>query len=183
MTGPDLEPADVCTDAPTRAAEQSGGFSLGREALRLVLIRRARAGIFDTRFFAYWGVDSRVNRGCRRAARRAYAALLVPTSTRRFPVTLTGSYHTRREPDGDGQAIDLGNTRRRVWPNPEGVRRTTRYQRAEFRAWRAGRRPNMIELIGPDNSATVLRGVHSPLQADSPLAAQHRNHVHQAFRK
>jgi hypothetical protein len=175
--------ATACGLEGHQAAAQSGGFNLSRELLRRRLIRKARQGQFDVEFFSYWGVDPRVNRGCRRAARRGYAAKLVPTSTRRFPPSLTGSYHTRRELDGDGLGIDLGNTARHVGPTAEGRRRLAAYQLDEFRAWQQGKRPNMVELIGPDNHAIVLRGEHQPLPNGHPLEDQHDNHVHQAFRR
>lgn len=175
--------AQACAVA-TAAVEQAGGpaLRLGREALRLRLIRKARRGRYDRRMCRYWGVDPEVNFGCRHAIRRAYAMLLVPTSTRRWPAG-TGSYHNARERDGDGLAVDHGNIARHVGPTAEGRRRLVAYQRKEFEAWKRGDRPFMVELIGPDNNMVVLRGRWAPLPEGSQLEQMHDNHDHQAFRR
>src|SRR5215207_2754494 len=72
------EALEACGTVGEAAASQSGGFSLSREALRLQLVAKARAGRFDGRSYPYWGVDPKVNRGCDRpppqTARSAPAA-------------------------------------------------------------------------------------------------------------
>ena len=179
------EPRDLTALAcpPHAPPQETGGFAsrISRGLLRMRMIRKARRGKYDRRMFAYWGVDWRVNRGCRGAVRRGMAGLLVPTSSRRWPVCTSCSYHQRRNRRDRGKAVDLGNIAQHVGPTAEGRRRLVRYQKAEFAAWRRGDRPHMIELIGPDNHAIVLGGRHVPLGEGGPLETQHDNHVHQAF--
>lgn len=151
-----------------------------RPLLRSYLIVKARRGHFDPRMCTLHGVSPDVNVGCRRYIARGYAALLVPTSTLRFPVG-AGSWHNARTDKGEGQAADLG-----VVPSLVGtrthVRRLAKFQRAEFAAWKRGERPRMLELIGPDNDAVVLRSHDSELVEGTPLERQHDNHDHAAFR-
>lgn len=148
-----------------------------RENLRVFMAYKAKMGWGDDRQFAYHNKSSRVNRGTRRAARRACASWLVVTSTT-DGVHAPGSYHN--PVGGYGRAGDFGVPDRFVGTS-EGRRRLVAYQRKEFNAWKRGKRPNMVELIGPDNYMVVLRGVHSPLSEGSGLENQHDNHVHQAF--
>lgn len=61
------------------------------------------------------------------------------------------------------------------------MRKQARFQRREYGAWKNGKRPTMMELIGPDNSHTVLRDASSPLAEGSPLETQHDTHVHGGF--
>lgn len=138
-------------------------------ALRVYLISKARLGRWDDRYCAYWGVPTGVTHRVRRFITRGYAAGLVPTST--FRPGDTGSYHSQR------RAADMG-LRRGLIGTRRGLRRMRRFQVAEFR--RRGRtRP--IELIGPDNRRTVLRGRPAPLTEGTPLEDQHDNHFHGAF--
>src|SRR5829696_2306600 len=60
------EALEACGTVGEAAASRSGGLSLSREALRLQLVAKARAGRFDIRMSAYSGVDPKVNRGCDR---------------------------------------------------------------------------------------------------------------------
>lgn len=138
---------------------------------------KAALGWGDDRMFAYHNKSSRVNRGCRRAARRMNANWMVVTSTT-DGVHAPGSYHNPF--NGVGRAID-GGLPPKLIGTARGRNRLVRYQRQEYDAWRRGLRPNMVELIGPDNNMVVLKGVHSPLSEGSPLENQHDNHVHQAF--
>jgi hypothetical protein len=138
-------------------------------ALRVFLISKARLGRWDARYCAYWGVSTGVTREVRRFITRGFAAGLVPTST--FRLGDSGSYHSQR------RAADMG-LRRGLIGTTRGLRRMRRFQAAEFR--RRGRtRP--VELIGPDNRRTVLRGVVVPLPEGSPVEEEHDNHVHGAF--
>lgn len=136
--------------------------------LRWYLNARGRLGLWDKRMHAYYGVDPRVNKRCRQAIARAYAAGLVPTST-------TGGTHSKTSMHYSGNAVDLGTRR------GEPTSRKARFQKAEFNAWQNGRRPGLVELIGPDNYRTVLRGMHSPLPEGDPLEQQHDDHVHMGF--
>ena len=138
-------------------------------ALRVYLVSKARLGRWDDRYCAYWGVSTAVTRRVRRFITRGFAVGLVPTST--FRPGDFGSYHAQR------RAADMG-LRRELIGTARGLRRLRRFQAAEFR--RRGRtRP--IELIGPDNRRTILRGRVAPLTEGTPLEQQHDNHVHGAF--
>jgi hypothetical protein len=138
-------------------------------ALRVYLISKARLGRWDDRYCAYWGVPTGVTGAVRRFITRGYAAGLVPTST--FRPGDTGSYHSQR------RAADLG-LRRGLIGTVRGLRRMRRFQAAEFRR---RSRTKVLELIGPDNRRTVLRGQVAPLPEGSSLEQQHDNHVHGAF--
>ena len=132
-------------------------------------------GWYDVRMYRYNFVPSNVTRAVKRGTRRGVAAGLVPTATTNGTHAV-GSYHSRNP----GQAIDLGLPSWMVGTS-RGRRRMVNFQRKEYNAWRAGNRPQMVELIGPDNNMIVLRGVHSPLPEGSPLENMHDNHVHEAF--
>lgn len=154
--------------------------AVSRAYARMLLIRKAKRGIWDPRMCSIHGCDPRVNLGCRRFITRGYAAKLIPTSTLRFPVG-GGSYHQARNEEGQGMAADLG-----VVPALVGTkthrRRLVEFQRAEFEAWEKGERPRLVELIGPGNQRVVLRGKHVPLVEGTALENQHDNHCHGAFR-
>lgn len=156
-----------------------------RAGKRAFLIAKARLGRYDARFFTFHGVSPKVNSGCRRAATRAYAALLVPTDTLR-PAGSSGSYHAQRNSLGEGMAVDFGNITglrpgERGWS--EGRRRLVSFQRKEhWRHTQKGGYGDVIELIGPDNRLIILRDRETDLLEGSPLETQHDNHVHLAFR-
>lgn len=158
-----------------------------RAAKRAFLIAKARRGKFDERFFTFHGVNGKVNSGCRRAATRAYAALLVPTDTLR-PQGSSGSYHAQRNRLGQGLGIDFGNIPglrpgERGWP--EGRKRLVRFQAAEHKRHTApgaaAKYGNLVELIGPDNGLVILRDHQTNLAEGSALETQHDNHVHEAY--
>lgn len=134
-------------------------------------------GVNDPRMFAYNRKSPRVNKRTRAAAVRMNAFWMVVTSTT-DGVHSPGSYHNIV--GGVGRAID-GGLPSHLIGTTQGRNRLVAYQRHEFVEWRRGKRPGMVELIGPDNNLIVLRGVHSPLGEGSPLENQHDNHVHQAF--
>lgn len=152
--------------------------------LRSYLTLKARLRQWDTRYCAHYGVSPNVNRGCRRAIMRAYAAGLVPTSTKRLPVSATSSYHRRRNPRGLGMAVDLG-VRRELVGTAEATRRLTAFQAAEHRRQRAAAGTiggeDLVELIGPDDRLVVLRDRETDLAHGSPLEVDHRDHVHEAY--
>jgi hypothetical protein len=148
-------------------------------ALRETLIRKARRGQWDPRMCTAHGVSPRVNEGCRQFIVRGYAALLVPTSTLRTPVG-GGSHHQARNSKGEGRAVDLGHGSLRI-SAAESMRRKRAFQRAEHEAFVDGRRPRMLELLGPNNELCVLRGRQVDLIEDTPLERQHDTHVHAAF--
>ncbi len=155
--------------------------SPGKRTLRAYLQARAKRGHYDVRFFRYYGPSPKVNAGCRAAATRAYAAGLVPTSTLRFPVGL-GSYHNERNIKGEGQGIDFGLIESEIGTD-KGRRRMVEFQRSEH--WRHRNkklRHDMIELIGPDNKAVVLRDRETDLIEGTPLETQHDTHVHESYR-
>lgn len=136
--------------------------------LRVYLRARARLALFDARMCGYYGVDARVNRGCKKAICRAYLAGLVPTSTR-------GGTHSKNSMHYGGNAVDFGTRR------GEPTSRKAAFQRREFAAWKRGKRRGLVELIGPDNYCTVLRGRHSPLPEGNALENQHDDHVHEGY--
>jgi hypothetical protein len=146
------------------------------QALRVYLISRAKLGIWDRRYCAYYSVDSNVSSSCKRFIVRGYAAGLVPTSTtggQHAP----GSFHKQKDAAGRGRAVDLGLRHEHVG-TAEGLRRMERFQRSEFRRFA---RSGAIELIGPIAGLTVLRGISTSLAEGSALETQHDNHVHGAF--
>ena len=140
--------------------------------LRRYLKEKARRGVWDVRYFAYNGVDPNVTPKLKRAAMRAYAAGLVPTSTT-GGVHAPGSYHGQRDERGRGRAIDIGN-RRELIGTAEGRRRMIRFQHAELA------RGGYVEVIGPDNGAVVLRGQRTTLIEGTDLEQMHDTHVHLA---
>jgi hypothetical protein len=148
----------------------------GRTFLRAYLRVKAARGTYDKRFFSYYNISDNIVDRAKNAATRGYAAGLVPTSTLRFPVG-GGSFHNARDAQGRGKALDQGLIEKEIGTDV-GRRRMVRYQRAEFEAWSNGKRPGMVELIGPDNNLIVLRGRHARLPEGSPLENQHDNHVH-----
>ncbi len=148
------------------------------KAARAFLVLKARAGFYDRRFFDYYDVDDSVNDACKRAATRAYAALLVPTSTTGGQHAV-GSYHPLH------QAVDFGNV---VGYRPgeknwiKGRRRLVKFQEYEHKRYHAGHMPMLIELLGPDNQLAVLRDAETDLAEGSALETQHDNHDHEAYR-
>jgi hypothetical protein len=60
----------------------------------------------------------------------------------------------------------------------KGQHRMEAFQRAEFERFA---KSGAIELIGPINELTVLRGHSTRLAQGSALETQHDNHVHGAF--
>ena len=148
-----------------------------KPSLRLWLTAKARAGKFDPRMCAYYGVSPKVNADCRKAICRAYAAGLVPTSTLR--TGSGGSYHNQRDANGDGRGVDFG-LRRQLVGTQRGLARMIKFQRQEHWRRRAGK-IDPIELIGPDNRLIVLRGRETDLAEGTGLEQQHDNHVHEAY--
>ncbi len=146
--------------------------------LRLYLILKARTGVWDARYCRHYNVSTAVNLACKKFIIRSYAKGLVPTSTAR-PVG-TPSYHSRRDSNGDALAVDMGLVRKEIGTR-RGRRRMVAVQRSEYSAFLVGKRPRMIELIGPDNKAVVLRGTQSTLDEGSALETAHDNHLHAAF--
>lgn len=144
-----------------------------RDTLRAYLRAKAILGSFDDRMFDYYDVPHVDNAAVRRAVRRGYAAGLVVTSTtngRHAP----GSYHYL------GDAVDQGLIPGEIG-TAKGRRRLVRFQRAEIARWRRGRLTRLLELIGPDNEAVILRGGETDLVDGTPLENEHDNHVHEAY--
>lgn len=135
-------------------------------------------GRFDKRMCAYYGVSPHVNAGCRAAICRAFAAGLVPTSTKR--TGSNGSFHNARNARGEGMAVDFG-LRRTLIGTRKGLDRMTTFQRKELWRYRKERLHGMIELIGPDNRMTVLKGRETDLAEGTALEQMHDNHVHEAY--
>lgn len=148
------------------------------ERLRAYLTAKARLGLFDKRMCAYYGVNPRVNKPCKKAICRAYVVGLVPTATTGGEHA-PGSWHYRKNSMGEGCAVDFGN-RKSLVGTSKGFNRLVTFQRKEF--WR--RRKNKIrpvELIGPINHLVVLKGSQTTLAEGSALETQHDNHVHEAY--
>lgn len=153
----------------------------GKLTLRAYLQARAKRGHYDERMFRYYGLNPMVNAGCRAATVRAYAAGLVPTSTLRSPIGI-GSYHNARNLRREGQAVDFGLIESEIGTE-KGRRRMVEFQKAEH--WRHRNRKlkhDLIELIGPDNKAIVLRDRETDLVEGTPLETQHDTHVHESYR-
>jgi GH25 family lysozyme M1 (1,4-beta-N-acetylmuramidase) len=140
------------------------------DALRVMLVCKARLGRYDERYHLFFGPPTDVTEDVKRFITRAYARGLVPTSTTNG-VHAPGSFHGRHRAADIGLRSDLVGT-------AKGLRRMERFQRAEF-ARRARTHP--VELIGPVNGQIVLGGVATALGEGQPLEEQHDNHVHGAF--
>lgn len=151
-----------------------------RATLRAYLILKARTGRWDDRYCRWYNVSPNVNDGCKGFITRGYARGLVPTSTLRFPVSAFSSYHQRRNVFGAGMGVDMGLIARHIGTR-YGRDKMVGFQRAEEAAFRRGERRRMLELIGPDNKAIVLRGNRTDLVEGVPLEQQHDDHVHGAF--
>lgn len=149
--------------------------------LRTLLTLKARLGMFDKRMCGFFGVDSKVNAGCRAAICRAYAAGLVPTSTtggQHAP----GSFHKQKNARGEGLAVDIG-LRSHLVGTASGANRLARFQRKEHWRFHNGKlKHDLVELIGPTNTLAVLRDIETDLAEGTPLENQHDNHVHEAYR-
>lgn len=142
-----------------------------RANLRWYEIWKARQGHFAYRMFDYYAGVPRITNGhIHIAVRRAYARGLVVTATTNGGHA-TNSYHYRK------LAADFGLIPKEIGTK-KGHSRLVGFQRQEFQAWQRGERPNIVELIGPDNNMVVLRGRHSPLAEGSALENEHDNHVH-----
>lgn len=144
-----------------------------RDNLRTFMHYKATLGWYDKRMFAYNSRSSRVNHGAKLTAMRMNAAWMVVTSTT-DGAHAPGSYHS------SGRAVDGGLPAALVGTR-KGRARLVAFQRQEFSAWAAGKRPGLVELIGPDNNLIVLRGAHAPLAEGTALENQHDNHVHVAY--
>jgi lysozyme len=140
------------------------------DALRVMLVCKARLGLYDERYHLFFGPPTNVTGDVKRFITRAYARGLVPTSTTNGDHA-PGSFHFQNRAADIGLRTDLVGT-------TKGLRRMERFQRAEFR--RRGK-TNPIELIGPINGQVVLSGVATSLQEGQALENQHDNHVHGAF--
>lgn len=165
-----------------RRAQEARLFWLSRPkkkvqpTLYAVLLAKAKLGRFDARMCGYYGPPANVNAACKRFICRMFVAGLVPTFTTNGKHSPT-SYHPR------GMAVDAG-LRRELVGTTRGRKRLVEFQRREHAAFHAGRRPRMLELIGPENTLVVLRGRETDLVEGSALEQQHdgRNaHVHGAF--
>jgi hypothetical protein len=139
-------------------------------ALRRYLILKGRLGRWDSRMHLYYGVSTNVTADVKRFIARGYGRGLVPTST-------TGGQHAPGSYHYQHRAADLG-VRREEIGTAKGMKKLVAFQRAEFRRFQ---RSGTVELIGPDETHTVLRGHSTRLAQSSTLALAHDNHVHGAF--
>jgi hypothetical protein len=140
--------------------------------LRTYLNAKARLGIYDKRMLGYYGVPHIASEGCQKAICRAYAAGLVPTATTNGTHASTSYHYLAR-------AVDFG-VRRTLIGTMTGAARLVTFQRKEM--WRRDHgRINPVELIGPTNALTVLRGHKTALAEGTPLEQMHDNHVHEAY--
>lgn len=173
--------------ARIRAARKAYLRHPTRATLRLLLIRRAQKAVkdghvlagFDPRMCRYYGVSAKVNDGCKRGIVRGYARGLVPTSTTAGSHA-PGSFHLQRNDQDEGEAVDLGLIETHIGTE-YGRDKMVNHQRAELHRFRAGHEPRMVELIGPDNAAIVLRGRETDLVEGTALETAHDNHVHEAY--
>lgn len=140
--------------------------------LRRYLREKARRGKWDKRYFAYNNIDSNVTPRLKRAAMRAYAIGLVPTSSTSGGHS-PNSWHFQKDEQGRGRAVDFGN-RRELIGTAKGRERMVRFQRSEFA--RGG--GFWVEVIGPDNNMIILNHHHSPLSEGTILENMHDTHVH-----
>ena len=156
--------------ARMRRAQRAFLATGANDALRVLLVCKARLGRYDERYHLFFGPPTDVTDDVKRFITRAYASGLVPTSTTNG-VHAPGSFHGQR------RAADIG-LRTNLVGTTKGLRRMERFQRAEF-----NRRGNThpVELIGPINGQVVLSGVPTALAQGQLLEEQHDNHVHGAF--
>jgi len=149
--------------------------------LRAFLTLKARLGRFDKRMCMHFAVDPNVNAGCRAAICRAYAAGLVPTSTT-GGIHAPGSFHKRKNAQGEGEAVDFG-LRRDLIGTAKGARLLANFQLKEHERFHNHKlHHDLVELIGPTNTLVVLRDVETDLAEGTTLENQHDNHVHEAYR-
>lgn len=144
--------------------------------LRTYLVLKARLGIFDRRYFSYWGLDDpdeRVTPTLNKIATKAYGMGLVPTSTT-GGAHADGSYHKQRDSQGRGKGLDIGN-RRELVGTAKGMARMLKLQRWAHSRWR---KLGLAELLGPDNSLAVLRSTETNLSEGTSLEEMHDTHVH-----
>ena len=153
--------------AKARAAYLAHPTNLG---LRRYLMLKGRLGRWDRRMHLYYGVATDVTHDVKRCIARAYGRGLVPTST-------TGGKHAPGSFHFQHRAADLGLRKEEIG-TAKGMRRMVRFQTAEFRRFQ---RRGIVELIGPDETITVLRGSSTRLADGSALETAHDNHVHVAF--
>lgn len=139
------------------------------ENLRWFLILKGKRGRWDKRMHDYTGVASNVTPAVKKFIARGYGAGLVPTST-------TGGQHADGSYHGQNRAADLGLRGPEIG-TAKGIRKMTRFQRREFKR----RNSLYMELIGPDNNATILRSWTSPLAEGNTLENAHDDHVHGAI--
>ena len=153
-----------------RRARQVFAATGSNEALRVMLICKARLGRWDDRYCLFFGPPTDVTDDVKRFITRGYAKGLVPTFT-------TNGTHSAESFHGQHRAADIG-LRSDLVGTQKGLKRMESFQRAEFNR-RAKTHP--IELIGPINDQTVLSGTVQPLPEGHPTEDQHDNHVHGAF--
>jgi GH25 family lysozyme M1 (1,4-beta-N-acetylmuramidase) len=173
--GPATTPAPALTKkerliARMRRARRVFEATGSNQALRTMLICKARLGRWDPRYLMIFGPPGNVTRDVKRFITRGYAMGLVPTST-------TNGLHSEESFHFQGRAADMG-LRTDLIGTQKGLRRMERFQRAEFKRRHKTR---AVELIGPVNNLVVLGGVVKPLPEGSQLENQHDNHVHGAF--
>jgi lysozyme len=153
-----------------RRASQVFAATGSNDALRVMLVCKARLGRWDDRYCLFFGPPTDVTDEVKRFITRGYAMGLVPTSTTNGTHAAT-SFHFQRRAADMGLRSDLVGTEK-------GLRRMERFQRREF-SRRDKTHP--LELIGPINDHTVLSGVVSALGEGTNLEEAHDNHVHGAF--
>lgn len=140
--------------------------------LRRYLREKARRGIWDPRYCAFFDVSPDVTPKLKKAIMRGFAIGLVPTSTKRSGPA-SDSWHNARDEKGRGRAVDMG-----LRPDKAGTAKgrelLVQFQRAEHNrgGWR--------EVIGPDNGLIILRGVRTNLTEGTALEEDHDDHTHLA---
>lgn len=137
--------------------------------LKNYLRAKAKLGIWDRRYCQYSGCSPDVSSPVKSFIMRGYAAGLIPTFTIEGQHAAT-SYHKLH------RAADLGLRKGEIGTK-RGMDKMVKFQRSEFKNFH---KHGLIELIGPDNNATVLRGNSTRLAEGAPLETMHDNHVHGA---
>jgi hypothetical protein len=112
------------------------------------------------------GCPGNISPGLKLAIVRAVAHGLYITCTTNGGHTSSSWHYPWNNPDNLGHAIDAA---------AEGTEKEISFQRDE-----AARGEDLLELIGPDNSANYSRGNRYTLAEGSSLETMHDTHVHRA---
>ena len=96
-----------------------------------------------------------------------------------MPTSSTGGGHAKTSLHYQARALDFGLIERHIGTK-YGRDKLAAFQNAEHRRARLGR-IDLVELIGPNNANTILRGNFTSLPEGTQLEQAHDNHVHEGF--